>query len=310
MTLLPPRIEGFRQKISWREIEQSPDYYSLLLECCIKEDLNFKSKGPAWQNDLTSSLCSFTKTGIAQVTARESFVLCGIKLPNLLFSFFSCDELEFQGMVNDGDLCKPGDVLGIIEGAVPQILAVERTLLNFIQRLSGVATKAAEFVDIVEQERVGLLDTRKTTPGLRIFEKFATACGGSFNHRMGLFDRVLIKDNHLAAAGIRDNHTLSTFLQKVKCNAGDKIVEVEIDDISLLQAVIEAKVDAVLLDNFSPVEIAKAVKFNQNRVVIEASGGINQSNLQQYAEAHPHFISSGAPVHQARWVDIGLDWNN
>ena len=108
MTLLPPRIEGFRQKISWREIEQSPDY-STLLECCIKEDLNFKSKGPAWQNDLTSSLCSFTKTGIAQVTARESFVLCGIKHPIYCFSFSPVMSSNF-GMVNDGDLCKPGDV--------------------------------------------------------------------------------------------------------------------------------------------------------------------------------------------------------
>ncbi|MEK9772009.1 MAG: carboxylating nicotinate-nucleotide diphosphorylase [Opitutae bacterium] len=310
MTPPPPRIEDFRRRISWREIEQAADLYTSLFECCVQEDLSIQKAGPVWQNDLTSSLCSFKKEGVAQLTARESFVLCGIKLPDLLFSFFSCDEVEFMAVLNDGDLCNSGDVIGILQGAVPQILAIERTLLNFIQRLSGVATKADEFVRVVEQEGVGLLDTRKTTPGLRIFEKFATACGGSFNHRMGLSDRILIKDNHLAAAGVKDNHGLSSFLKKIKHQAKERIVEVEIDDLSQLQAAIEAKVDAVLLDNFSPVEIAQAVKCNHNRLVIEASGGINQNNLIQYAQARPHFISTGAPVHQARWVDIGLDWNN
>ena len=177
-----------------------------------------------------------------------------------------------------------------------------------MQRLSGVATKSAGFVKILAQYDVGLLDTRKTTPGLRIFEKYATATGGSYNHRMGLFDQILIKDNHLASAGVSNNKEYLEFLTSVKVRAKDQLVEVEIDDLAMLEPSIEGGVDAVLLDNFAPEEVAQAVKINQNRVVLEASGGINEENLVEYANAGPHFVSTGAPVHQARWVDIGLDW--
>ena len=128
------------------------------------------------------------------------------------------------------------------------------------------------------------------------------------SRRIGLFDRVLIKDNHLAAAGIKDPNSLVSFLKKAREKSHDKLIEVEIDDLSLLNPAIEGEVDAVLLDNFSPQQVAQAVQLNDNRVVLEASGGINLNNICEYAQARPHFISTGAPVHGAKWVDIGMDW--
>ena len=308
MTPCPARIDDFRQKISWREIEQSTDLYQSLLKSCVEEDLGTESNLPVWSNDLTTSVCKLHGNGSAQLVARGSFVLCGVKLADLLLPVFSCDEVEFKPHLTDGHLCKAGDFIGTLKGSVPQILAIERTLLNFIQRLCGVATETASLVSVMEQEGVELLDTRKTTPGLRIFEKFASACGGSFNHRMGLFDRILIKDNHLAAARVKDKYSLRSFLCDVTHRSCGKLVELELDEISHLEAAIEGKVDAVLLDNFSPTEVARAVDINQNRIVLEASGGINKNNLLAYAKARPHFISTGAPIHSAKWVDIGLDW--
>ena len=308
MTTSPARIDDFRQKISWCEIEQSTSLYHSLLQSCVKEDLGNTSDLPVWRNDLTTSVCGLRGNGSAQLVAREPFVLCGVKVADLLLPVFSCNEVEFQPLLPDGHSCQAGDLIGTLRGAVPQILAIERTLLNFIQRLCGVATEAASFVSVLKQEGVELLDTRKTTPGLRIFEKFATTCGGSYNHRMGLFDRVVIKDNHLAAAKVKDKNSLRSFLIDVTHRSSGKLVELELDDLSHLEAAIEGKVDAVLLDNFSPTEITRAVEINQNRIVLEASGGINKSNLLAYAKAQPHFISTGAPVHSAQWVDIGLDW--
>ncbi len=310
MSPSPARISDFHQRISWCEIEQSAEFFIPLLQCCAKEDLNPQPEHPAWKNDLTSSACGLQGEGSAKLIAREPFVLCGIKLPELLMPIFSCDEVNFHEIFSDGHHCQKGNVIGTIEGSIRQILAIERTILNLIQRLSGVATKTAEFVKMLGQENVSLLDTRKTTPGLRILEKFATACGGAFNHRMGLFDRVLIKDNHLSAAGVKDGQSLVIFLKKVKERTQDKLVQVEIDELAQLEAAINGKVDAVLLDNFSPQEVAEAVQINNNRVVLEASGGINDKNILDYAKARPHFISTGAPVHSAKWIDIGLDWNN
>lgn len=310
MTSSPARLKDFRQKISWREIEQSEFFWKRLLAGCVEEDLDMPIALQAWKGDLTSSICSLKGNGAAELVAREPLVLCGIQLPNILFDAFSCHNLEFSTKGKDGESYQAGNSIGTLRGSIPQLLAVERTLLNFVQRLSGIATYAAEFVKITQPEKVGLLDTRKTTPGLRILEKYATACGGSFNHRMGLFDRALIKDNHLAAAGIKDPNSLVNFLRAVRKQSKEKLIELEIDHMEQLEYAILGGVDAVLLDNFTPQEVAQAVEINQNRVVLEASGCINRENLHEYAKAKPHFISTGAPVHSAKWVDIGLDWIN
>jgi len=304
----PNRVDHFRRRISWHEVEESSRLVDAILTVCVNEDLCKDQSETPWQSDLTCQTCNIQTSGKAAFVAREDMVICGLNLPDLILPKFGCNELNFTPQKKDGDFCPKDDYLGILEGPTSQILAAERTLLNFMQRLSGVATKSAGFVKVLAQYGVGLLDTRKTTPGLRIFEKYATATGGSYNHRMGLFDQILVKDNHLASAGIANDNEYLEFLTSVKKRAKDQIVEVEIDDIARLEPSIEGGVDAVLLDNFSPEKVAQAVKINQNRVVLEASGGINEGNLTEYANARPHFVSTGAPVHQARWVDIGLDW--
>lgn len=308
MTLDPLRINDFRHRLQWQDVENSHNLVNLLTGCCIAEDLGECCSDEPWKLDITTSLCNLTGIGEAAITSREDIIICGTKLANLLLKSFGCNEVEYNSLIEDGSTCGKGEMVGLLKGSISQILAIERTLLNFMQRLSGIATKTSQFSRVLKPHKVGLLDTRKTTPGNRIFEKYATACGGSFNHRMGLFDRVLIKDNHLAAAGISSNRSFVTFLTKAKEQSKGKLVEVEIDDLSLLEPSIEANVDAILLDNFSPEEVAIAVNLNNNRVVLEASGGINEQNLAAYANAKPHFISTGAPVHTVDWVDLGLDW--
>jgi len=308
VTLDPLRINDFRHRIKWQDVENSQNLFNLLTHCCVDEDMGEGHSDNPWKLDITTSICNLKGIGEAALITRDDMIICGTKLAHFLLESFGCEDVHFKSFKNDGATCTKGERVGLLKGSISQILAVERTLLNFMQRLSGIATKTSQFVSVLKPYKVGLLDTRKTTPGHRIFEKYANACGGSYNHRMGLFDRILIKDNHLAAAGIKDHRSFVTFLLRVKEKSEGKLVEVEIDDLSMLEPAIEGKVDAILLDNFTPEEVTGAVNLNNNRVVLEASGGINKKNLEAYASAKPHFISTGAPVHTVNWVDIGLDW--
>jgi nicotinate-nucleotide pyrophosphorylase (carboxylating) len=295
----PVALSKFQKRISWEEIDQS--HLKDHLKLCAQEDL-------ASNGDLTSNLCQIRGTGTADLVARESMTVCGLPLLPLIFQAFKISSIRVENFIQDGDNITSGSSITRLHGKQADILLTERTVLNFIQRLSGVATTSNQYVSILDKENVGLLDTRKTTPGLRILEKYATACGGGFNHRMGLFDRILIKDNHLAALGISSIKDFSTFLSKVKNNSDNNLLEIEIDSIEYLETAIDAGVDAILLDNFEPSEIRKAVSVNDNRVVIEASGGISLKSLDEFAKTQPHFISTGAPIHTSRWRDIGLDW--
>jgi nicotinate-nucleotide pyrophosphorylase (carboxylating) len=295
----PFALSKFQKRISWEEIDQSHLIDHLRL--CVQEEL-------ASYGDLTSNLCQIRGNGTAELVSREDMIVCGLPLVPLIFQAFKISSIRVENFVQDGDKVAKGTSISRFYGKQAEILLTERTVLNFIQRLSGVATTSNLYVSILSKENVGLLDTRKTTPGLRVLEKYATACGGGFNHRMGLFDRILIKDNHLAALGISSNKDLATFLTKIKNNSANNLLEIEIDSIEYLETAIDAGVDAVLLDNFEPSEVRKAVLANDNRVVIEASGGISLESLDEFAQTHPHFISTGAPIHTSRWLDIGLDW--
>lgn len=299
MTPPPFALSKFQKRISWEEIDQSHLIDHLRL--CVQEEL-------ASYGDLTSNLCQIRGNGTAELVSREDMIVCGLPLVPLIFQAFKISSIRVENFVQDGDKVAKGTSISRFYGKQAEILLTERTVLNFIQRLSGVATTSNLYVSILSKENVGLLDTRKTTPGLRVLEKYATACGGGFNHRMGLFDRILIKDNHLAALGISSNKDLSTFLTEIKNNSANNLLEIEIDSIEYLETAIDAGVDAVLLDNFEPSEVRKAVLANDNRVVIEASGGISLESLDEFAQTHPHFISTGAPIHTSRWLDIGLDW--
>lgn len=301
----PPALEKFRTRISWEDIDQE-SLMSYLQICLIEETGG--SAGNNLDKDITTKVCGISNQGIAHIVARENLIVCGIPLIELIFKVFSTKAITINSNFKDGDEIEKGTSIASIKGNQKDILLIERTTLNFIQKLSGIATESKLYSNIVDKHGVGLLDTRKTTPGLRILEKYATSCGGSFNHRMGLFDRILIKDNHLAAKNIKDAIAFTNMLANIKENQQKIILEVEIDSIDLLIPAINGGVDAVLLDNFSPQKVKEAVNINQERVVLEASGGIKKNILESYAVAKPHFISTGAPIHASRWVDIGLDW--
>lgn len=304
----PPALESFRQRISWDDLDKN--LIEKQLKICVEEDLGLNSKDETkWQSDITTRYCEITNNGSAYLTAREPMILCGTLIIPFIIKAFGTQQVTYTIKYNDGDDLQRDDIIGILTGPINEILAIERSVLNYLQRLSGISTSVLKFKKKIDKHGVGLLDTRKTTPGLRLLEKYASACGGSFNHRIGLFDRILIKDNHLAAAQTTHGIELENFLRSVvRKNNSNCIIEVEIDEIEQLEAAISSGVDAVLLDNFSPTLIKQAMMKNKNRVVIEASGGITESSILDYAKAQPHFISTGAPIHSSRWVDIGLDW--
>ncbi len=258
--------------------------------------------------DVTSNACNISGEGQAKIVARERMIVCGIKLIPLIAEAFGAGEVVLRESTDDGTEAQPGQAIGTLIGPQAKILLIERTALNFLQKLCGIATLTKRFVSLIEEHGVGLLDTRKTTPGLRSLEKYATGCGGGYNHRMGLHDRILAKDNHLAAAEVDSPSKLERFVRDLKKSRPGFLVEVEVDDLDQLDAVLQGGADAVLLDNFSPDDIVKAVNLNLDQAILEASGGIHEKNISLYAQAKPHFISTGAPVHASRWLDLGLDW--
>ena len=295
----PPALSKFKKRVSWEDIDKS--HLLAHLELCVQEDLSNTG-------DLTSDRCQISGNGVAELVTREEMIICGLSLIPIIFQVFEVNSLEVENLVDEGVLTPNGTTIAKISGKQSDILKIERTVLNFIQRLSGIATSSNLYAAILSENDVHLLDTRKTTPGIRSLEKFASACGGSYNHRMGLFDRILIKDNHLAALNVVTGNQLHDFLVQIKKKSINDIVQVEIDSIEYLEISINAGVDAILLDNFSPDDVKRAVLLNKNRVVIEASGGISFQSLKKYARAQPHFVSTGAPIHGSRWMDIGLDW--
>jgi len=295
----PPALSKFKKRVSWEDIDKS--HLLAHLELCVQEDLSNTG-------DLTSDRCQISGNGVAEIVTREEMIICGLSLIPIIFQVFEVNSLEVENLVDEGVLTPNGTTIAKLSGKQSDILKIERTVLNFIQRLSGIATSSNLYAAILSENDVHLLDTRKTTPGIRSLEKFASACGGSYNHRMGLFDRILIKDNHLAASNIVTGDQLHNFLIQIKKKSTNDIVQVEIDSIEYLEISINAGVDAILLDNFSPDDVKRAVLLNKNRVVIEASGGISFQSLKKYARAQPHFVSTGAPIHRSRWMDIGLDW--
>ena len=295
----PSALSRFQKKLSWQDVELSKVFP--LLKISVSEDIDNKG-------DITSKICQVKDSGVAVLIAREEMVICGLPLIPLIIQEFQLKSIHVENIKVDGDRVKKNEIFAYLRGQQKDILLVERTILNFIQRLSGISTLTKQYSTILDKYEVGLLDTRKTTPGHRILEKYATSCGGSYNHRMNLSDRILIKDNHLASHSIDSKINFSRLMKKIVQKAGKDMVEVEIDQINHLVPAIEANVAAVLLDNFTPEEVRKAVEINKNRVVLEASGGINLKSLEYFAKTKPHFISTGAPIHSSRWIDIGLDW--
>ncbi len=238
--------------------------------------------------------------GTAELLVKEHGVVCGLAAAEAVFRALDPD-VRFEALVEEGTPVERMTVVAVVSGPLRAILTGERVALNFLGRLSGIATLTRSYVDAVAGTDVAILDTRKTTPGLRLLEKHAVACGGGRNHRFGLDDAVLVKDNHLAAAG-----SVSAAVERLRA-ATDLPIEVECDTLAQVSEALAAEVDAILLDNMTPDELAAAVALAQGRARLEASGGVTLENIRAIAETGVDEISIGALTHSARSLDVSLE---
>ena len=253
----------------------------------------------------TSSTVPPDVRGIGRFLAKEDLVICGFEVAEAVFVHLDAEVGEIETQCSDGDEVPAGTVFGTLKGFADVLLTGERVALNLMQRMSGVATLTRAYVKAVEGTNAAIVDTRKTTPGLRLLEKYAVTIGGGKNHRMGLDDGVLIKDNHIALAG-----GVAEAVQGAKNTVGHlHKIEVEITNWAQLREAIEAGADIVMLDNQTPDEAAKLVKMSRDlnpAVLIEASGGMDLDRVRSYAEAGVDLISVGRLTHSARAVDISF----
>jgi nicotinate-nucleotide pyrophosphorylase (carboxylating) len=238
------------------------------------------------------------------IAARKDGVVAGLDLAAAAFTALDQD-ISFTREVSDGGRIHAGDVIARLSGRARAILSAERVALNFLGRLSGIATLTARYVNAVQGTRAQIVDTRKTTPGLRAFEKYAVRCGGGHNHRTGLFDAILIKDNHIVAAG-----GIEAAIVRARAHAGHMVkIEIEVDTLEQLDVVLHYKVDAVLLDNMDVATLREAVQRVAGRAITEASGGVNLDTVRAIAETGVDLISVGALTHSAPVLDLGLDFS-
>jgi len=248
-----------------------------------------------------------TATAKAVLRAREPLVVAGLDFAETAFRELS-SVVRVKRLVRDGRHVKVGASLLKISGPARAILSAERVALNFVQRLSGIATFTAQFVDAIKGTPAQILDTRKTTPGWRRFEKYAVACGGGKNHRFGLDDMVLIKDNHLAALRGAKPNAIAAAVRRAREKFPRLKIEVEADTLEQAGQAADAGADIILLDNMNPARLRLAVQKVKGRARTEASGGVNLANVRAIAKTGVDFISVGALTHSARAVDIGLDF--
>ncbi len=258
------------------------------------------------RGDITTQACVAPEVrGTGRFLAKENLVVCGLAVAEAVFIHLDEDSPEIEATVNEGTEVEAGTVFALLRGYADVLLAGERVALNLIQRMSGIATLTRQYVKAIEGTGAQIVDTRKTTPGLRMLEKYAVTVGGGKNHRLGLDDGVLIKDNHIALSG---GITEAVTMAKKKVGHLHKI-EVEITNWAQLREAIEAGADIVMLDNQTPEEAAKLVEMSRQlnpNVLIEASGGMDLDRVRFYAEAGVDLISVGRITHSARAVDISF----
>ena len=269
-----------------------------LVEAALTEDLGRRG-------DVTSqATIPADMQAQLQIKARQAGVICGMDLARLSFALVDA-QIEFIAQVVDGETVAAGTVLAIVSGNARHLLTAERTALNFMTHLSGIATATRQIVDSVAEYPAQITCTRKTIPGLRTVQKYAVRCGGGRNHRLGLDDAILIKDNHIAIAG-----DINTAIKQAQDFAGHLIpIEVEVDTLVQLEQALDAGVSLVLLDNMSPETLSKAVTMCKGRAKTEASGGITPETVQAVAETGVDFIAMGYLTHSTTALDIGLDFS-
>ena len=272
----------------------------ILIDLALSEDLDERG------DTTTNSEIPAELEAEAVFLAKQDLVCAGLNVAERLFSKLD-PSIVFTALVKEGEVCRKGTVMAKAKGKARSLLTGERTALNFLQRLCGVATSSHYYPGLVEGTSCRILDTRKTTPGWRNLEKYAVAAGGAFNHRIGLFDRVMIKDNHRELAGLEGEHGIIRSVKKAKEMYPDLEVEVEVDSLSELADAVESGAEYILLDNMSDDMMREAVKYTAGRSKLEASGGITAERLPSAAATGVDFISSGALTHSVKSCDISMD---
>lgn len=251
--------------------------------------------------DITANCFASSGERTGWLVARQGCVVAGLPFARQIFALV--DDIVWEQEVDDGDLIEAGQVLASVRGKGHSLLQGERVALNILQRLSGIASQTRRLVDLVRQYDVRLTDTRKTTPGLRWFEKYAIRKGGGFNHRWGLYDAVMIKDNHIKLAG-----SIAAAIAAVKKNVGHAVkIEVEVESLSQVDAALAAGADIIMLDNMTASSVACAVELIDGRAVTEASGDVGPANIEHYAATGVDYISIGRLTHTVKAMNIGFD---
>ena len=270
---------------------------SQLVTLALGEDLNYQS---AENGDITAQLIPANEQANAKVITREDCIFCG---KDLIIEVFKQVEpsVVVNVLVNDGDAVTANSTLFTATGSARAILTAERTALNFVQTLSGTATTTAHYVKELAGTKTQLLDTRKTIPGLRILQKYAVKCGGGANHRIGLYDAFLIKENHIAACG-----GINKAVAQAKQNQPNKPIEVEVESLVDLKQALDAGADIIMLDNFNVEQIKQAVVVTNKRAKLEVSGNMTLQTLKTYSQAGVDFISSGALTKNLQSIDLSM----
>lgn len=265
-----------------------------LIKSALAEDIG--------TGDITTISCiPQDKQSRARLIAKESGIICGMDIFKRVFALID-DRITVFSLVQDGTMVEAGSVIAKVEGPACTILSGERVALNILQRMSGIATRTAKAVDQIKDTKAQITDTRKTTPGLRVIEKYAVRTGGGVNHRFSLADGVLVKDNHIRAAG-----GITPAVKAVRASAPHTLkVEVEVDSLKHIEEAIEAGADIIMLDNMSCEDMAEAVRIIDGRALVEASGNMGDRDLHAVAETGVDLISVGALTHSAKAMDISL----
>lgn len=273
------------------------DYPGLneLITRALQEDIGH-------QDITTANLVSPELKARGIFRAKSAGILAGLEASRAVFSCLD-PQTVFTGYLSNGQKLEPGDKIAMVEGSAAVLLTGERTALNFMQRLSGIASKTYQMVQIIEPYKAQLVDTRKTTPGLRFLEKHAVKTGGGRNHRLGLFDGVMIKDNHIMAAG-----SITAAIDKIRPLIPITVkIEVEVENLEQLKEALDAGADIIMLDNMDTDMMREAVAITDGRALLEASGGIDEKTIAAVAQTGVDFISSGALTHAAVSLDISFD---
>lgn len=274
------------------------EYLLKHIELSLSEDIG--------DGDHSSLACiSKSETNKAKLVAKEEGIICGIDIAREVYALVD-KSIKFTAMMKDGDRIKKGDIIFRVEGSAIGILTSERTALNYMQRLSGIATSTNEYVELIKGTGTKLLDTRKTTPSMRLFEKYAVKVGGGYNHRIGLYDMIMLKDNHIDFAGGVENAITKT--KEYLKNLGKELkIEVEVRSMEELERVLKiGGINRIMLDNFTPELLQKAIERIGGKYETESSGGINKDTILSFAKTGVDFISVGALTHQIKSLDLSL----